>query len=307
MKTPLTNLVAAIAVSALLSLPAYADSGIMTRPKGKSRSSDSAVQGKVLSKDIIVAPNSPSSPPTSKVLDRGVIVDPATKPAQSSRAREVKMASRPYVKQFTAKREGGAIMLSATVSLAANAPSETVNYEFMYLDNGRWNVVTTGAIGKVTIPSGGERQLLAQLSPTNKSVRLRVDVHSFDTGPYQYSSKSLTLKGREVSFVVRYGTNGDWVVAREYPNDLSNGFDAKEFARTKLNPLGLDTRIRTTKSNGIDTPFSNGSSIRSVLLVHTFSQLEMSFDDKDQAEQFRQKLISLVPDRRLTVESVREQ
>ncbi|MGE3315181.1 MAG: hypothetical protein AB7O26_08690, partial [Planctomycetaceae bacterium] len=72
-------------------------------------------------------------------------------------------------------------------------------------------------------------------------------------------------------------------------------------------PYGLDTKIRKTTSSGLDTPLSVTTHIYTTLYVRTAGQITKEFGTRKEAEKFRKLLISRVSDRRLTVESVREQ
>ena len=205
------------------------------------------------------------------------------------------------IKTLEARRSGNRIMISATVGNTSFQPL-SFSYKISKRTGSTWTRIQEG--GSRMIASKENMLFSASIPHTNDPVRFKFEINGGDN---DYKVKEVKLAARHVNYVVRYGTSGDWVLAREYHNDLSNGFDASELARTQLHPLGLETQIRKKKKTGLDSPFSINTRIYTALSVRTSGWLERAFDDRNEAEQFRRTLISLVRDRRLTVESVREQ
>ena len=205
------------------------------------------------------------------------------------------------IKSFGAHRDGNKIVLNGVVS---NTSLKALDFSFKIWKwtGASWTLIQDA--GSRRIASKESMNVPLQLPATNDGLSFKLQVHG---GNHQSLFKQCKLAARLVNFVVRYGTNGDWVLVREYHNDLSDGFDASILARDQLKPLGLETQIRKKKTTGIDTWFSSGSSTYTAISVRTAVQLERTFEDRNEAEQFRQTLISQVKDKRLTVESVREQ
>jgi hypothetical protein len=107
---------------------------------------------------------------------------------------------------------------------------------------------------------------------------------------------------QKIQFIVRYSTSGNFVLVRDFKNDLSNGFDAQDLARRRLNPLGFHTRIEKKKSTGFDSPFSITTRIRTRLFARTNAPIERTFNSMSEATKFHNSLISLVKDKGLTVQ-----
>lgn len=205
------------------------------------------------------------------------------------------------IQKFEAHRDGDGIMLNAIVS---NTSSQLVSFNFQISrqSGSKWTLIHEGSR---LIGPKDQMGIAFSLPRMNEAVKFKFEV---DGGNDEASfSKQFQLKAVPLSFVVRYGTSGNWVPARDYPDDLSDGFDAAEFARLKLRPLGLETNIRKKKSTNFYDPFTITTKLHTSLTVRTPRMLSRSFESRAEAEQFRKTLISLVPDRRLTVESVREQ
>jgi hypothetical protein len=282
MRTLTTIVVLAVTLSVLLAGPAHGQVFLK-----KSRASNKALTN--------ITPSLAKATPLPKGSDKLTVV-------KNNRGDMVlpkyNVLAGLRIKQFVAHRDGGVIQIKGEVS---NIAVQTMNcrYELSKWTGSGWTVLISGT--PRLLDSRESMRVSAQQPDTIDEQRFKLEAYGDKN---EYTFKEFKLAARKPRFVVRYGTSGDWILAREYHNDLSNGFDASVLAR-KMNPLGLDTRIRKKKTTGIDTPFSTGTSIYTALSVHTSEQIERAFEDRNEAEQFRRALISLVKDRRLTVESVR--
>jgi hypothetical protein len=206
----------------------------------------------------------------------------------------------PGIQKFEASRVGDGIMISATVSNTADQ-SASFYFKLSRQIGNRWSTIHEGS--RLIGPKDQVSSVFT-LPRSNDALKLRFEI---DGGNDDAAfSKEFRLKALPMSFIVRYGTSGDWVPAREYFDDLSNGFDASEFARLNLRTHGLDTKIRKKTSTVVDDPFSIQTKLFTTLFVRTDGMLNKTFETRAEAESFRRTLISLVKDRRLTVESVRE-
>ncbi|MGE3315014.1 MAG: hypothetical protein AB7O26_07835 [Planctomycetaceae bacterium] len=293
MKSLLTHALAAVALAALLAVPAEAGTGIKTRPSGRAKSSESAAQGSVLNKDIIVAPNSSTSaadgPVRGKLPETDVIVDPATRPAQKSRTKDVIRAHRLFIRHFSASRTTGRIAIRANLSNLAQAVDENVNFTIMRMEAGRWVTVSTG---KLDIPAGRSRDISAAMSPTNEAVRLKIDITA--TSPYMYDSKEFRL--REIAapskHILAYGTN-DWVLAYERKGNVDSGQLRAEEAHKRARQLaefGFATRITTKTTTDF---FKDTEHIH--LWIRTPMQTR-EFDTVEEALAFARGMKSLIKD-----------
>src|SRR5262249_16046711 len=96
----------------------------------------------------------------------------------------------------------------------------------------------------------------AQVPVTNNAMTLKLEV----TGaPNDSAVKEFRLASKKTVFVVRYTTSGNWVIAPSWIHDLSDGFDASQVARSELQPLGFETRIKKTTTRNVDVLGSNTS------------------------------------------------
>ncbi len=294
MKTLLISFLAAAALCSLSTVPANADTGIYTR---KGRAMDSAVQGKVLSKDVIVAPtpanDSASSPAAGKVIGKDVIVDPATRRAQNSRVKDVHRAMGVYVSSFSAKRESGRIVIPAFLSTAMDQPTN-VRYTIARRVGGRWKQLAGGA---VTIPAGQPLDVSTAMAPTNDFVELRIDVMAAGANTYSApeASKTYKLKALKVSFVLAYATNADeWVLAYmrkgEVDTNQLQGAAAKKRAE-ELAAYGFQGKVSIKTSKGLT---SDTEEVK--LWVRTPGTLTRTFDTAEEALEYSRTMKSLIHD-----------
>jgi hypothetical protein len=205
------------------------------------------------------------------------------------------------ITQFGAVRNGAKIDVTGVVSNIAPR-AIPITYKISTLTGTTWTKLRTS--GTIFVRAKGKTDVSEELPATNDVLRLRLEVNG---GPNDSAVKDFTLAAKKTVFVVRYTTSLNWVLAREYDNDLSDGFDASQLARTELQPLGFQTQIKKTKTTGFDTPFSISTNIHTWLSVRTTGSQVRTFGTKAEAVKFRNSLISLVQDRGLTVEDPREQ
>lgn len=258
MKSPLTHALAAVTLTALLTVPTHAGSGILTRPSGRAKSSDSAVQGTVLNKDVIVAPGNSTSPANGpvkgKLPETDVIVDPATRPAQNSRVKNVKLAHRLRISHFGAKREANGIAIRFVLTNFAQAMDEQISYRILRMERGRW-VDVPGGGGNLQIAAGGSGGRSAGIPLTNEAVKFRLDITA--NAPYMYFNQGYDLSAEKepVTHTLAYGTNG-WVLAYEREGRVETDklrADAAIKLRDKLAGYGFAGRIRVTTGPFGDT------------------------------------------------------
>jgi hypothetical protein len=205
-----------------------------------------------------------------------------------------------FVQRFNAKRVGDVIRIEAMLENSDLVASPPIAYTISTRENEYrdWKAIAS----KQHKPIGAGKPGLIRLDIPNstKGMQFRLEL-----SPASQPTAECSLKP-DITYVVRYTTSSNWINAKRWRNDLSDGFEASEMARLKFSPLGVQSRIHKKKTPEVE--FFGGVYMRldTTLQVRTTERLEQTFATKAEAEAFRESLRALVPDGGFTIEWVGE-
>jgi hypothetical protein len=207
-----------------------------------------------------------------------------------------------WIQQFTARRVGTGINVTAVVS---NRSDRLVPFSYKISKWTGTGWTTVQASGTRFIQPRATADVKEDLPATNGALKLRLAVTG---GTEREVTREVTLPAKKAVFVVRYGTHtsADWWLAREWKDDLSDGFDAQQPAR-ELGSFGFQTQIKKKKTTGIGTWFSGGVSIRTSLFVRLPDPIRQTFATRQEAQKFRDSLRAVTKFPGVFVEDIREE
>jgi hypothetical protein len=206
------------------------------------------------------------------------------------------------IQQFTAKRSGSRIDITGVVS---NGSKRIISFSYKISKWTGTSWTTIRESGTLFVQPTATADVKMDLPASNAALKLKLAVTGGTDGGNV--TREANLPAKKTVFVVRYGTSRspDWWLAREWKNDLSDGFDAQQVAR-ELNSFGFQTQIKKKRTTGIGTIFSSGVSIQTSLSARVPDAIEETFATRREAEKFRDSLRAVTRFPGVFVEDIRE-